>query len=134
MNSETAIVIDFESRTILIGGNLYCGEIKKSVFTVMNYELPRRGILTMHCSANTDEDDNTALFFGLSGTGKTTLSSSSDRCLIGDDAVHQGGAEGALPHNPGAEFGLQGPLVDIPVHASEQFPAVIVDQLAGEND
>ena len=85
VNSETAIVIDFESRTILIGGNLYCGEIKKSVFTVMNYELPRRGILTMHCSANTDEDDNTALFFGLSGTGKTTLSSSSDRCLIGDD-------------------------------------------------
>ena len=85
VNSETAIVIDFESRTILIGGNLYCGEIKKSVFTVMNYELPRRGILTMHCSANTDEDDNTALFFGLSGTGKTTLSSSSDRRLIGDD-------------------------------------------------
>ena len=85
VNSETAIVIDFESRTILIGGNLYCGEIKKSVFTVMNFELPRRGILTMHCSANTDEDDNTALFFGLSGTGKTTLSSSSDRCLIGDD-------------------------------------------------
>ena len=85
VNSETAIVIDFESRTILIGGNLYCGEIKKSVFTVMNYELPRRGILTMHCSANTDEDDNTALFFGLSGTGKTTLSSSSDRCLVGDD-------------------------------------------------
>lgn len=85
VNSETAIVIDFESRTILIGGNLYCGEIKKSVFTVMNFELPRRGILTMHCSANTDDDDNTALFFGLSGTGKTTLSSSSDRCLIGDD-------------------------------------------------
>ena len=85
VNSETAIIIDFESKTVLIAGNLYCGEIKKSVFTVMNYELPRRGILTMHCSANTDLSGNTALFFGLSGTGKTTLSSSPDRILIGDD-------------------------------------------------
>ena len=85
VNSETAIIIDFESKTVLIAGNLYCGEIKKSVFTVMNYELPSRGILTMHCSANTDEHNRTALFFGLSGTGKTTLSSSADRILIGDD-------------------------------------------------
>ena len=85
VNSETAIIIDFESKTVLIAGNLYCGEIKKAIFTVMNYELPQRGILTMHCSANTDESGNTALFFGLSGTGKTTLSSSPDRILIGDD-------------------------------------------------
>lgn len=85
VNSETAIIIDFESKTVLISGDLYCGEIKKSIFTVMNYELPKRGILTMHCSANMDEHGRSALFFGLSGTGKTTLSSSADRILIGDD-------------------------------------------------
>ena len=85
VHSETAIIIDFESRTVLIAGNLYCGEMKKAVFTVMNYELPMQGILSMHCSANTDSQGSTALFFGLSGTGKTTLSASPDRLLIGDD-------------------------------------------------
>lgn len=85
VHSETAIIIDFESRTVLIAGNLYCGEMKKAVFTVMNYELPKRNILPMHCSANMDGKGNTALFFGLSGTGKTTLSSSPSRLLIGDD-------------------------------------------------
>ncbi len=85
VHSETAIIIDFESRIVLIAGNLYCGEMKKAVFTVMNYELPKAGILPMHCSANMDVRGSTALFFGLSGTGKTTLSSSADRLLIGDD-------------------------------------------------
>jgi len=85
VHSETAIIIDLVGREILIAGNLYCGEMKKAVFSVMNYELPKAGILSMHCSANADENGVSALFFGLSGTGKITLSSSGDRVLLGDD-------------------------------------------------
>lgn len=85
VNSEAAIIIDYSSRTVLIAGTMYCGEIKKSVFSVMNYILPKKGILPMHCSASTDASGNCAVFFGLSGTGKTTLSSDPSRTLIGDD-------------------------------------------------
>ena len=84
-NSEAFILINFGRGVAIIGGTSYAGEIKKSVFTVMNYFLPQRGVLSMHCSANQGPDGDTALFFGLSGTGKTTLSSTSDRALIGDD-------------------------------------------------
>jgi len=84
-NSETFIIINFKKRLILIGGTSYAGEIKKSIFTVMNYLMPKKGILPMHCSASSGEDDETALFFGLSGTGKTTLSADAGRTLIGDD-------------------------------------------------
>ena len=84
-NSEVFIVINFAKRMAIIGGTTYAGEIKKSVFTILNYLLPERGVLPMHCSANTGEDDETALFFGLSGTGKTTLSADPERMLIGDD-------------------------------------------------
>ncbi|MEX0639133.1 MAG: phosphoenolpyruvate carboxykinase (ATP) [Balneolaceae bacterium] len=83
--SGTFILCSFEKNLILIGGTLYSGEVKKGIFTVMNYLLPQRGVMPMHCSANMDHERRTALFFGLSGTGKTTLSSDTDRILIGDD-------------------------------------------------
>ena len=84
-NSEAFIIIDFGKRIILIGGTSYAGEIKKSVFTIMNYLMPLKGVLPMHCSTNVGPDGDVALFFGLSGTGKTTLSATSDRTLVGDD-------------------------------------------------
>ena len=85
LNSEVAVMIDYERHVVLIAGTGYSGEIKKSVFCVMNYMLPQKNVFTMHCSANVGDDGNTALFFGLSGTGKTTLSADPNRKLIGDD-------------------------------------------------
>src|SRR5574338_893808 len=77
--------MDFSQRLVLIGGTSYAGETKKSAFTIMNYLLPQRGVMSMHCSANVGADRDVAIFFGLSGTGKTTLSADPERKLIGDD-------------------------------------------------
>ncbi len=83
--TETVIACDFSRRIVLIGGTFYAGEMKKSVFTMLNYLLPAKGVMPMHCSANVGPAGDTALFFGLSGTGKTTLSADPDRVLVGDD-------------------------------------------------
>jgi len=83
--SETVIAVNMSERLVLIGGTSYAGETKKSVFSILNYLLPEKRVMPMHCSVNVDDNDNSAVFFGLSGTGKTTLSANPDRTLIGDD-------------------------------------------------
>lgn len=85
LRSPAMVVLNFVDKTVLVGLTRYAGEIKKSVFTFMNYVLPKREILSLHCSANKSKEGDVALFFGLSGTGKTTLSSDQERALIGDD-------------------------------------------------
>jgi len=91
--TETLIALSFANNLGIVAGTEYGGEIKKTVFTIMNYLLPLKGVLSMHCSANVGKNDETALFFGLSGTGKTTLSADPNRGLIGDDE-HGWGDEG----------------------------------------
>ncbi|MBL4756869.1 MAG: phosphoenolpyruvate carboxykinase [Rhizobiales bacterium] len=83
--TDTVIACDFENGIVMIGNTSYAGEIKKSVFSYLNYQLPAKGVMPMHCSANMGDNDDSAVFFGLSGTGKTTLSADPSRTLIGDD-------------------------------------------------
>lgn len=125
--SSTAIAMSFDERTILIAGTRYAGEIKKAMFTVMNGWLPSRGVLPMHCSANEGPQGDTALFFGLSGTGKTTLSTGGGRRLIGDDE-HGWGDEGIFNFEGGSyakTIGLSADSEPEIFRAAQQFGSVL---------
>lgn len=126
-NSEAFIIVDFRRRLILIGGTSYAGEIKKSIFSIMNYLMPIRNVLSMHCSANVGQNSDVALFFGLSGTGKTTLSSDPLRHLIGDDE-HGWGDDGVFNFEGGCyakTIRLRPDLEPLIWDASQRFGSVL---------
>jgi len=129
--SEVFVVISFAERTVLIGGTHYAGEIKKSIFTVLNYLLPQKNVLTMHCSANRGVGGDVALFFGLSGTGKTTLSNDPQRILIGDDE-HAWSERGVFNLEGGcyAKVIHLSPRAEPEIHAaSERFGTILENVL-----
>lgn len=128
--TSTFILCNFEKKIILIGGTLYSGEVKKGIFSVMNYLLPKKGVMAMHCSANHDENGKTAVFFGLSGTGKTTLSADPDKTLIGDDE-HGWSDEGTFNF----EGGCYAKTINLSaeneplIHATTKMPGTILENV-----
>jgi len=121
--SDLIIAMDFDRRIGLVYGTSYCGSIKKLVFTVMNYLLPEKGVLPLHCSANEDQEGNSALFLGLSGTGKTTLSADSSRSLIGDDE-HLWSNNGIA----NMENGCYAKLIDLDPKKEPEIHRIVVDE------
>ena len=130
--SETVIAIDFDERLVLIGGTAYAGENKKAVFTILNYLLPARNIMPMHCSANHAAGNpvDTAIFFGLSGTGKTTLSADPSRVLIGDDE-HGWSDRGTFNFEGGcyAKTINLSPEAEPDIYATTQMPHTVIENM-----
>ncbi|MTI89103.1 MAG: phosphoenolpyruvate carboxykinase (ATP) [Balneolaceae bacterium] len=128
--TSTYILCNFDKKIILIGGTLYSGEVKKGIFSVMNYLLPKKGVMAMHCSANHDENGKTAVFFGLSGTGKTTLSADPEKTLIGDDE-HGWSDDGVFNLEGGcyAKTINLSPEQEPLIYATTQMPGTILENV-----
>ncbi|MCC5915157.1 MAG: phosphoenolpyruvate carboxykinase (ATP) [Balneolaceae bacterium] len=133
--STTFILCSLEKRIILIGGTLYSGEVKKGIFAVLNYLLPKKNIMAMHCSANMDNNGKTAVYFGLSGTGKTTLSADSDKILIGDDE-HGWSDDGIFNFEGGcyAKTINLSPEQEPEIYKTTQMPGTILENVVINKD